>query len=238
MDSALILAAAALGVAGVPHCAAMCGPTCVALVSGSSKEGQTARSLAFLAARTAGYAAAGALAAASVGTLSTFAHETAWLRPLWGLLHAGAMALGLWLLITGRQPHWMSQLGRARGAQAHSVVEFQSVAGPRRWPAGMGRCLGAGMLWVAWPCGLLQSALLVASLGNSPGSGALAMAVFAVISALPLHAAPWLWTRMSGGRQAGFQTLAVRLAGALLVFGSGFALGKDLWHQVASYCGF
>jgi len=48
----------------------------------------------------------------------------------------------------------------------------------------------------------------------------------------------WSWTRMSGGRQAGFQTLAVRLAGALLVFGSGFALGKDLWHQVASYCGF
>lgn len=242
MDWALILGAAALGLAGMPHCAAMCGPTCAALVWGPSSEGRWLRSIAFLATRAMGYAMAGGLAAAGVGALGTWAHTAAGLRPLWALLHALAMVLGVWLLVTGRQPRWMSGLGRVRApspAKGGEVpVRWASARAPRGWPAGMGASLVAGSLWVAWPCGLLQSALLVASLGNSPAVGALAMAGFALISSLPLQLAPWIGARLGSGWPAGLQTVAVRLAGLLLTLGSGFALGKDVWHDVAAYCGF
>ena len=245
MDWALIMGAAVLGLAGIPHCAAMCGPTCAALVCGMSPEGLRLRSIGFLATRALGYAVAGGMAAAGVGALGAWAHTAVWLRPLWGLLHALAMVLGVWLCVTGRQPLWMAGLGRVRALKATSAipggevtVRWGSAPAGRRWPPGLGASLAAGSLWVAWPCGLLQSALLVASLGNSPAVGAAAMAGFALISSLPLQLAPWIWDRVGAEWQSRFQTVAVRLAGLLLTLGSGFALGKDVWHEVAAYCGF
>ncbi len=245
MDWALIVGAAALGLAGIPHCAAMCGPTCAALVWGPSPEGRPLRAIGFLATRAMGYALAGGLAAAGVGALGAWAHTAAWLRPLWGLLHAMAMVLGVWLCVTGRQPQWMAGLGRVRALRAtpaspngEAAVRWVSLPAGRRWTQGMGASLAAGSLWVAWPCGLLQSALLVASLGNSPAVGATAMAGFALISSLPLQLAPWIWERVGASWRPTLQTAAVRLAGLLLTLGSGFALGQDVWHEVAAYCGF
>ena len=93
-------------------------------------------------------------------------------------------------------------------------------------------------MWVAWPCGLLQSALLVASLANSAAGGALAMAGFALASSAGLVAGPWLWARLRGSGPAGWsERTLVRVSGLLLVAGSGFALGSGVWHQVAAYCG-
>ena len=224
MDAALVASAALLGLAGTPHCAAMCGAACTAVIG---RAGGSAP--AFHVARLLGYAAAGAVAAASVGVLATLGQWSPALRPLWTLVHAGALALGLWLLLTGRQPAWMERLGRSGRAPA-APGGWQRISGPAR--AGL-----AGSVWFAWPCGLLQSALLVASLANTPAGGAAAMAAFAGCSGLGLSAAPWLWQRLGGGAAAGGAApWAVRGAGLLLAVGSAWALGHGLWTQVMAYC--
>ena len=224
MDSALIVSAALLGLAGTPHCAAMCGAPCAALVGGNSGTAL----VAFHLTRVASYAAGGAVAAASVGALAALSQLTPSLRPLWTLLHVLALALGLWLLWHGRQPAWMGRLGRAPSTA--SETGWQRMAAPVRAAAG-------GSLWVAWPCGLLQSALVVAGLVGNAWSGAGAMAAFAMASSGGLVAAPWLWQRYL--RKPGAQRVerwVVRASGLMLVVASGWTLGHGIWHQVAAFC--
>ena len=206
----------------------MCAAPCAAICGGRG----AASSAAFHVARVAGYAAAGAVVASSVSALAALSQWTPALRPLWVLLHVLFLTLGLWMVVVGRQPNWMGAVVR-QPQTAH-------VAGTPGWTPMRGpvRAAGAGALWVAWPCGLLQSALLVASLTSGAASGASAMAVFAVASSGGLIVAPWLWQRLS--RQAGRPQLErglVRLAGACLVLASGFSLGHGLWSRLAAFCG-
>lgn len=229
MDAALIASAALLGLAGTPHCAAMCGAPCAAVVG----SGQPASLMAFHGARVAGYALGGAVAAASVGALQQLSALSPALRPLWALLHVAALALGLWLLVTARQPEWLGRFGRAPQAAATAGGALP-VQGPQR---GILRAALGGGLWVAWPCGLLQSALLVASMANTAAAGAVAMAAFALASSAGLLAAPWAWRRLlagEGGRAR--ERLLVRAAGLMLVAASGWTLGHGIWHQVLAYC--
>lgn len=234
MDFALFLSALMLGVAGAPHCAAMCGPASGTLLRGCSKSTPHASPLAFHLSRVLGYATAGALAASSVGLLAQLGHLSPVLRPLWTLLHCAALGLGLWLLWQGRQPAWLENLGRgsSRIAPQQAVPQgWQRMQGPTRAAA-------AGALWVAWPCGLLQSALVVAALANTAWGGAAAMAGFAAASAAGLSLAPWAFARLAG---TGVGTLqvnawAVRFAGAALAAVSAWALGHDLFHRFVAYC--
>lgn len=237
MDQALLLSAVLLGLAGTPHCLAMCGAACAAATGG----GALPRLLPFHLGRLLAYAAAGAVAAGSVGSLAVLGQAVAALRPLWTLVHIAALGLGLYLLWQGRQPAWMAGLGRRR---ADAVVPPGAV----RWQAirGPARSAGLGLAWVAWPCGLLQSALLVAALANSPAAGAGVMAGFALASAAGLLLGPALWWRLSLGRRAAGAgpspgaassgRLAVRLAGAALALASAWALGHGLWLRVAAWC--
>lgn len=202
----------------------MCGAPCAAIVGSRSFPALTA----FHLARVAGYTAGGVVAASSVGALAALAQASPATRPLWTLLHVLALTLGLWLLWTGRQPAWMGQIGRA--PQPAVAGGWQRVQGPMRAAAG-------GSLWVAWPCGLLQSALLVASMTGSGLEGGLAMAAFAVASSAGLVLAPWMWQRVLGG--PGFavrERWIVRGAGLLLVAASGWALGHGMWEQIVAFC--
>ena len=251
MDQALFFSAVLMGLAGTPHCLAMCGAACTAAAGG----GHVRKLLPFHLGRLVAYAAAGALAAASVGSLAAMGQAVAALRPLWTLVHIAALALGLFLLWQGRQPVWMERLGRARGpttADHRGSERWQVMAAPAR-------SAGLGLAWVAWPCGLLQSALLVAALANSPASGALVMAGFAGASAAGLVLGPALWWRLSNGRTragagsarsstagsaaglaagwaVGTPRTAVRWAGAALAAASAWALGHGLWMRVAAWC--
>lgn len=227
MDAALIASAALLGFAGAPHCAAMCGAACAAVTGRGTA---TTAGLSFHIARVAGYATAGAVAAASVGALASLGQWSPALRPLWTLAHVAALTLGLWLIWSGRQPAWLERYGR-RDTAAASATGWQRMRGPAEAAV-------AGSLWFAWPCGLLQSALVVAALANGPAGGAGAMAAFGVASGIGLVAGPWLYVRLGGSAAAGSAAWAVRAAGALLVAGSGWALGHGLWDTVAAYCGF
>ena len=214
----------------------MCAAPCAA-VSGRQRAGVWV----FLSARLVGYAAAGAVVAGSVGALAAWSQLSPALRPLWAAVHAGVLLLGVWMVWQGRQPGWMAGIGRAPATSSSSSI---SAALPGGWQPVRGplRAAAAGGLWVAWPCGLLQSALLVASLAGSAAAGAGAMAGFALASSAGLVAAPWVWRRLqpcSGSplARASTERALVRGAGALLVLGSAFALGHGVWYQVAAYCG-
>jgi hypothetical protein len=216
---ALVAAAALMGLAGLPHCAAMCAAPCAAVAG----RGAASQPL-FQLARVGGYAAAGALAAAGVGALRDVLALAPVLRPLWTLLHLAALAVGLWMLWHGRWPSFAQR--RAPTSAAPAV--WQRIALPAR-------SAGAGALWIAWPCALSQSALLVAALGDTPGQGAAAMAVFALASSPALWLAPFVLRGTRAGGEAAL-TWGVRAAGALLSAGSAWALGHGLWQRAIAWC--
>jgi len=220
----LMAAAGLMGLAGLPHCAAMCAAPCAA-VAGPSSPSQAV----FQAARIGGYAAAGAVAAASVTALREGLAFSPVLRPLWTLLHLTALAFGLWMLACGRWPTWLARAN----AVPTPPAGWQRIAGPVRSACG-------GAAWIAWPCALSQSALLVAALAESPAQGALAMAAFAVASAPALWLGPLVLQRwvLPTGLGASLATAAwpVRAAGALLALGSAWALGHGLWVRVLDWC--
>lgn len=232
MDLALLATALLMGLAGGPHCAAMCGAAFAGIArQGGTGPGATRAMLALQLGRLASYSVAGALVAASVGWLIDLGQAAPVLKPLWTMLHVAAVGLGLWLLLKGRAPLWLAGAGR-RSARLMEARPLRFVA---RVPASA-RAGAIGACWAAMPCGLLQSALVVAALASGPGQGAGVMAFFALGSAVSLWLAPWLWLRLQagggvakgGGAAAARGTLAVRLAGVLLVVASSFALVHGL----------
>lgn len=213
LDAALIGTLGLMGLASVPHCALMCGAPCAAAVGG----GQRAPAMAgFQIGRLFGYAAAGAVAAFSVGWLREASEASRVLRPVWTLLHSALFAFGLYLLITARWPAWLG-----RGGVRTDVVHWQ-------------RASGSGLLWFAWPCGVLQGALVVAALANTPAGGAAGMAAFALASSPGLLLAPVALRKLLA--LPGGQAWAPRLAGAMLVLASGWALGHGIWARIVDWC--
>jgi sulfite exporter TauE/SafE len=250
LDLALIGSAALLGAAGMAHCTAMCGAACAALTGGTGNAGAVparTATLGFHLARVTSYALGGAVAAASMGALASLAQWSPALRPFWTLLHVAALGLGIFLLWRGRQPAWMAAIGRGAGPQRAAPPATAGGAGDpgaavlaggwqrvRVLPRVPAKAVLAGGLWVAWPCGLLQSALLVAAMANTPWGGGAAMAAFAITSSGGLLLAPWAWRRWGAKPQA--QTLAVRAAGLMLAGASAFALLHGLWPAFAAFC--
>ena len=229
VDAGLALSAALMGLAGIPHCMAMCGASSSAVTSSCTRGGEAgAVSWGFQLGRVLGYAAGGALAASSVAALRVLGDAAPVLRPLWTLLHVAALAAGLWLLWRGRQPTWMSAWPTRQSA-APPPPGWQRISGPVRATV-------LGTTWVAWPCGLLQSALIVAALASTPAAGAAVMAVFALASSPGLWAASSLWLRLGGQGGVWGSSFAVRLAGLGLAAGSAWALGHGLWERVAAFC--
>lgn len=227
MSTALVAAGLLLGLAGSPHCALMCGAPCAAVVR-SCGGARPARALwAWHLGRMVAYAAAGALAAASVGWLARWSVASAALRPLWTMLEAAALLTGLVLLWSGSMPRWID-------ATAQGVGRVARVHGPHppRPVTGLRRAALWGMAWVGLPCGLLWSALAVAALADGPLQGAAVMAAFSAGSALALAGTPWLWARLLRGSQ----TTALRLAGAMLAGASLWAMLHTLDPLLPAWC--
>ncbi|MFM9917664.1 MAG: sulfite exporter TauE/SafE family protein [Rhizobacter sp.] len=227
MDTALILGAGLMGLAGMPHCAAMCGAPCAALTQRCGGQARRGLMAGFTMGRMLSYAAGGAAVAASVGAVTVLGSMAPVLRPLWTLLHLAVLGLGLWMLLTGRQPAWWSRLGSTPVLAAEPPAGWQRMAAPLRAGA-------AGGMLLALPCGLLQSALLIAALANTPMQGALAMASFAAASSLGLWLPGVLGSRTPGGSSV--SVLMLRLAGATLVAASAWALTHDLWLRWSAWC--
>jgi uncharacterized protein len=232
MDTALVASALFMGLTGSLHCASMCGPAFAAIVARSGPGRFLPATVSVHAGRLISYAGAGALVASSVSALGTLQAAGPLLRPIWALIHVAAIALGLILLWTAQAPRWVAR-GRARLA---APTDPRVVRIFPRMPAS-GRTGLVGMCWAAMPCGLLQSALLVAALASGPVAGATVMSAFAVASGFGLWAGPYLWSRMrSTSDERKWTRLAARLSGGLLVASSGFALWHGLGAVVAQIC--
>jgi sulfite exporter TauE/SafE len=221
----LTLAATALvmGLAGGPHCTAMCGAACAGVVRLGRPS--PVSPWVFQAGRLLGYSLAGAMAAQAVEGFAWLAGQTAALRPVWTMFHVAVLGWGLMLLVVARQPMWVSRAGRTVWAR------MRPLAGAR------GGIFTAGALWAFMPCGLLYSALLVASLSGGPVDGALSMALFAIGSGAWLAAAPRLLQKVRDAGNRMRQDWGTRIAGLLLVVAAAFALWVDVAHRVAVWCG-
>jgi uncharacterized protein len=223
-----------MGLAGGPHCAAMCGAACAGLVRSGAARVELVPAGArlptpglwhFHAGRLLGYSAAGAVAAQAVQGFAWLAQETAALRPLWTFFHLLVLGWGLALLVLARQPEWASVAGRGLWSRA------------RPWSGMRGGVFTAGALWALMPCGLLYSALLVASLSGGALEGALSMALFAAGSALSLALAPALLLRLRKAGNRVRQDWGTRASGLLLASAALWALWMDLGPRIALWCG-
>jgi uncharacterized protein len=226
MQATLAATALLMGLAGGPHCVAMCGAACVGIAR--TQVGHNPRALwVFQAGRLIGYSALGALAAMSMQGLGWLSVHSAALRPLWTLFHVAAALLGLMLLWQARQPIWLENSAREVWQGVRSFTGKFS-AGAALAPVGL-----LGILWALLPCGLLYSALLVAAMTSSAAQGASVMALFALGSGVSLMAGPWLWLRLRGH---GSGQWAIRIAGLALLASSVWALWMGLVKNTAPWC--
>lgn len=221
-----------MGLAGGPHCVAMCGAACAGIAQAAGPH-QASALWGFQAGRVLGYSALGGLSAASMQGLGWLTVQSAALRPVWSLLHVAAVSVGLLLLLKTQQPVWLERLGRILWAHARQLAVDR----------GRGMPVVVGALWTFLPCGLLYSALLVAALTGQVWQGAGVMALFALGSGVSMLLGPWLWLRLSGLGGAGPAAPSraggdwgVRLAGLALASSAAWALWMGLAHNAAPWC--
>jgi uncharacterized protein len=185
--------------------------------------------LAFHAARMLGYAALGAAVGSGSWLLRWGADAMPWMRPLWGSMNALMLALGLALLVLGRQPAWIDGIGQRVWAATGSRLDRRRA----------GRPIAAGVAWALVPCGLLYSALATAALASDPLRGAAAMLAFGGGTAVNLLAAQWVIGfigRGSAARAARVETTGVRIGGALLAAMAAAALVALALGQPHPFC--
>jgi sulfite exporter TauE/SafE len=222
MQTSLAVTALLMGLAGGPHCVAMCGAACAGIGQAAGPR-KNAAMWSFQVGRVLGYSTLGAVAAASMQGLGWLTVQSAALRPVWTLFHVATLVLGMLLLWKAQQPVWLEQAGRKIWSGARSLAQGR----------GRGAPLVIGVLWTFLPCGLLYSALLVAALTGSAIEGAAVMALFALGTSVSMMAGPWLWLRLRGN---GSGDWGVRLAGLALAASSGWALWMAFAHDVAPWC--
>jgi len=220
MQTSLALTTFLMGIAGGPHCVVMCGAACVGI-----RQSAGGRSLLkFHAGRITGYAILGAVAAMSVKSLAWVSDQSLALHPLLTFFHLVVLSWGLVLLIYARQPSWADDIGRSIWAR---VIQLSNL------PGGV---IVTGLLWSLMPCGLLYSALLVASLSGNAFSGAVSMASFALGTSISLMLGPILWLKLKHGSQWFSESRSMRLAGLLLTMAAAWAIWMDMTHQFKIWC--
>lgn len=222
MQTSMALTALFMGLVGGPHCVAMCGAACAGIGRAAGERGTRAL-FAFQFSRLLGYALLGAVAAGSVQALGWLGTHTAVIRPVWTMFHVAAILLGVVLLWQARQPAWIESMGQTVWRRARPALARMGPRAP----------VVLGMAWALMPCGLLYSALLVASLSAAWWEGAVVMALFALGTSVSLTAGPWLLLRL---RQARSGAWAIRLAGLALAVTSGWALWMGLTQPTGLWC--
>ena len=227
MFSSLVFSAALMGLAGGPHCLAMCGAACVGITQASPRA-----MWGFQIGRLLGYSSLGALAAASMQGLGWLTLQSAAFRPLWSFLHVLLMMLGLWLVWRAEPPAWLGAWTQGIWRRIKPVGQRQAACASFAAP------LVLGLVWALLPCGLLYSAVMLAALSVGVWQGAQVMAAFAMGGAGALSLLPWVLRRLKPGAAglAAWGHGGVRLAGLGLAASSGTALWLGLVHNQAPWC--
>lgn len=222
MQTSMAVTALFMGLVGGPHCVAMCGAACAG-IGRAAGERSTRALWSFQFSRMAGYALFGAFAAGTVQGLAVIGTNTIAIRPLWSMFHAAALLLGLTLIWRARQPAWIENWGQTIWRRARPVLNKLGTKAP----------FVLGAAWALMPCGLLYSALLVASLSANAWEGALIMALFSIGTSVSLTAGPWLLLRLRGAQSGSW---AIRLAGLALATTSGWALWMGVTNPTGLFC--
>lgn len=218
MQSALTYSALIMGLAGGPHCVAMCGAACTALTQSQQKPHAI---YLYHLGRLCGYATLGAVATFAIQSIAWLSSYSAILHPLWTFFHVLIFFWGILLLTLARQPIWVDRAGRNIWGHVKKLSIKQ------------GGHFYIGLLWALMPCGLLYSALIIASFNGNPIDGAISMAAFAVGSSASLFLAPWLWLKL---KTKAVEPYGMRLAGVLLSGASAWAIWMDLAHNTKIWC--
>lgn len=229
MLATLMLSAFLMGLAGSPHCLLMCGGLSAAAVQSCGGPGERPH-LALHLGRLAGYAGLGGLAGGSLSLFGTLAVTSPALRPLWTLLHAAALLLGLYLLLRGAQPRVLEDA-------AHRL--WRSLRPSSAVPAaGLSRKQGSGSQVIALHLPALQAPGLETTTHTPP----MAQAADRRPSAFLLGT---LWALLPCGLLYSALMLAaltgtpLTAAAVMLAFGAGtatvFALGQPLLAALASH---
>lgn len=222
MLASMTLSALVMGLVGGPHCVAMCGAACAGIARAASPRSRQAL-WTWQLGRLVGYSVLGALAGGTVQGMGWLGQQTVVLRPVWTMMHVAALLLGLLLVVQARQPAFLDGWAQAVWRRARPVMTRLGARAPA--------VLGVG--WALMPCGLLYSALLVASLSASALEGAAIMAAFAVGTMVSLVAGPWLLLRLGDARSGGW---GIRLAGLALAATSGWALWMGITQPTGLWC--
>lgn len=222
MQTSMAVTALFMGLVGGPHCVAMCGAACAGIARAAG-ERSTRALWSFQFSRMVGYAAFGAFAAGSVQGLALMGGQTVAIRPLWTMFHAAAFLLGVVLIWRARQPAWIDNLGQMVWRKVRPVLTSLGAKAP----------FLLGVAWALMPCGLLYSALLVASLSANALEGAAIMALFSIGTSVSLTAGPWLLLRLKGAQSGSW---AIRLAGLALAATSGWALWMGITQPSGLFC--
>ncbi len=218
----MTLSALVMGLVGGPHCVAMCGAACAGIARAAAPRSRQAL-WTWQLGRLVGYSVLGALAGGTVQGMGWLGQQTVVLRPVWTMMHVAALLLGLLLVVQARQPAFLDGWAQAVWRRARPVMSRLGARAPA--------VLGVG--WALMPCGLLYSALLVASLSASALEGAAIMAAFAVGTMVSLVAGPWLLLRLGDARSGGW---GIRLAGLALAATSGWALWMGITQPTGLWC--
>ncbi len=218
----LALTSFLMGLAGGPHCIAMCGAACAGIGRTAGARSTSAMGL-FQLGRVIGYGTLGGVAAASLQGIGWLTTQSAAIRPVWTLFHVAAVALGLMLLLQARQPVWLEHGARRVWSAVRSFQQKRGRSAP----------VTIGALWAFMPCGLLYSALMVAALAGSIVGGVTMMALFALGTSVSLMLGPWLLLRLPNSLRGEW---GMRLAGLALMGASGWALWMGLAHDQAPWC--
>lgn len=224
MLTSLLLTAFLMGLAGIPHCTAMCGAACAAAFPRGV-------SIWTLLGRAIGYACLGVVAATAAGLVSRWGQQIAMVKPLWMMAQAAMVLLGGFMLLRGFIPEQIDQAGKGLYLRLREGWQARSANWPPflrdSWP------LLAGLAWALLPCGLLYSALMVAALASHAWEGGLVMLAFAVPSALGVWAAPAMmrWLKAQGEQRS--QTIAAAPVPVLWMRAEGAAAVDASVHATA-----
>ena len=177
MTLSLLASAILMGLMGAGHCATMCGPITLALITRTPERPRQPLMSHF--GRISMYALLGALVAAFSATATTYLRNE--------VLHTAWLLLPNLLLL-------FSALYLMGFQQAYAPIEkagrrvWRALEGARGWASARGGATGdylRGAIWGLLPCGMIYSALGLAVLAAQPLDGALVMAAFGA-STLPV----------------------------------------------------